>query len=133
MEISTTSQCSLGSRRATGPTSSAWPRAEGAPGGLVAAEALVGGHGALEVDAVAGADAGEAGLVERLLHHVGGPGVVGPLRDGEAAAVDGDRVAEAGVVEHGGGADGEADGVALVLDRGDGAELLDDSGEHQVS
>ena len=27
--------------------------------------------------------------------------------------------------------DGEPEGVALVLDRGDGAELLDDPGEHQ--
>ena len=50
--------------------------------------------------------------------------------DGQAAAVDGDRVAETGVLEHGGGAHGEADRVALVLDGLDGAELLDDSGEH---
>ncbi len=28
---------------------------------------------------------------------------------------------------------GQADGVPLVLDRGDGAELLDDAGEHQAS
>ena len=39
----------------------------------VAAQALVGGHGALEVDPVAGLDALQAGLVEGLLHDVGGP------------------------------------------------------------
>ena len=54
------------------------------------------------------------------------------LGDGEAAAVDRDRVAEHGALEHGGGRDGEPDRVALVGDLGDGAELLDDSGEHQL-
>ena len=98
----------------------------------VAAEPLVDGDGAFEVDPVAGGHAAERGLVERLLHQVGGPAAVAELGDGQAAAVDGDRVAQARALEHGGRGDGEPDGVALVGDLGDGAELLDDAGEHQL-
>ena len=99
----------------------------------VTAEALLGGDGSLEVDPVAGVDLVERRLVERLLHHVGGPGTALDRDDGQAAAVDRDRVAEAGAVEHGVGGDGETDRVGEVVDRGDGAELLDDAGEHQDS
>ena len=99
----------------------------------VAAEPGGRGDRALEVDPVARLDAGEAGLVERLLHDVGGPGVAVALGDGEAAAVDGDRVAQPGIRQHVLGVDGEPDGIALVLDPGDGAELFDDPGEHQLS
>src|SRR4029079_2046721 len=84
----------------------------------------------LEVDPVAGLHAGEAGLVERLLHDVGGPRVAVALGHRQAAAVDGDRVAQADVGEDVLGVDGEPEGVALVLDAGDGAQLLDDPGEH---
>ena len=65
----------------------------------VAAEPRVRGDRALEVDPVAGLDAVQAGLVEGLLHDVGGPGVAVALGDRQAAAVDGDRVAEPGVLE----------------------------------
>ena len=99
----------------------------------VAAEPGGRGDRALEVDLVARLDAGEAGLVERLLHDVGGPRVAVALGDGQAAAVDGDRVAQPGVREDVLGMDGEPDGITLVLDPGDGAELLDDPGEHQLS
>ena len=96
----------------------------------VAAEALVDGDRALEVDPVTRCHSCERGLVERLLHEVGGPATVAELGDGEAAAVDRDRVAQPGALEHRAGLDGEPDGIALVGDLGDGAELLDDSGEH---
>jgi hypothetical protein len=58
---------------------------------------------------------------------------VGALGHRQAAAVDRDRVAQPGVAQDGRGADREAQGVALALDRLDGAELLDDSGEHVSS
>jgi hypothetical protein len=50
--------------------------------------------------------------------------------DREAAAVDGDRVAERGVLHHERAAHGEAHGVLELLQGLDDAELLDDSGEH---
>ena len=99
----------------------------------VAAEPGLRGHRTLEVDPVAGLDTAQARLVERLLHDVGGPRVAVALGDGQAAAVDGDRVAEPGVGQHVLGVDGQPEGVALVLDPGHGAELLDDPGEHQLS
>src|SRR5215211_2825469 len=93
---------------------------------------LVGGDRALEVDAVAGGDLRQRGLVEGLLHDVRGPGRAVGGHDGEAAAVDRDRVTQVDVVEHGVRLDGQPDRVTQVVDVGDGAELLDDAGEHQL-
>src|SRR4029079_2148594 len=91
----------------------------------------------LEVHPVARRQLADGGLVQRLAHHVGGERVRSAGGrdggDGEAAAVDRDRVAERGVLEDGTRGDGEPDRVALVLDGGDGAELLDDAGEHVSS
>ena len=55
------------------------------------------------------------------------------LDDREAAAVDRDRVAVARVRDDERPAHAQAYGVALVLDGLDGAELLDDPGEHVQS
>src|SRR5690606_3603902 len=73
------------------------------------------------------------GLVERLLHDVGRPRVAVALGHREAATVDGDRVAEADVGKDVLGVEGEPQGIPLVLDPGDRAELFDDPGEHQRS
>ena len=53
--------------------------------------------------------------------------------DGQAAAVDGDRVAVAASSSDGGRARRSAGRVAEVVEGGDGAELLDDAGEHRRS
>ena len=121
--ISTTSQCSLGVRRTTLPVPSTWPCTMWPPSrvaGVTARSRLtrVPGQGA------------ERGLRQRLVHHVGGEGLTLLGRHGEAAAVDRDRVAQRGVAGDEGAADREPDRVTLVLQRLDGAELLDDAGEH---
>src|SRR4029077_9112745 len=80
---------------------------------------------ALEVHPVARGQVADGRLVQRLAHHVGGERGRSAggreRRDGEAAAVDRDRVAERGVLEDGGCGDGDPDRVALVLDGGDRA------------
>ncbi len=99
----------------------------------VPAEPLLRGDRALEVDPGAGPERPERGLVERLAHHVGGEDLAVVAHDREAAAVDGDRVAVARVGDDQRPAHAQAYGVALVLDGLDGAELLDDPGEHGQS
>src|SRR2546423_2177656 len=96
----------------------------------VAAEAVGQPDGPFEVDPVAGAQGSEGGAAQRLLHGVGRPPAVAELHGGEAAAVDGDRGAEDGVVEDGDGGDLEARPRGVGLDRPDRAQLLDDAGEH---
>ena len=101
------------------------------------AEPIAERHRPLEVDDVARHEATDHGAGERLAAHVGRPPPVADLDDGEAAAVDRDRGADRGVVEHGGGRDHEARrGVGAVSDRGDvadRAELLHDAREHAGS
>src|SRR5207248_2292257 len=65
----------------------------------------------------------------RLLADVRDPRRVVVLHDGEAGAVDGDRVADGGAVEHPGG----GDPVSLPGPALEPAELLDDPGEHVAS
>ena len=59
----------------------------------VAAEAVAGAQRQLEVDAVAGRDAGQRGAAQRLVHHVGRERRRRDRGGGQADAVDRDRVA----------------------------------------
>ena len=97
-------------------------------------EAVAERHRPLEVDDVSRREATGHRAGERLAADVGRPPPVADLDDGEAAAVDRDRGADGGIVEHGGGRDHEARRrVGAVPDRGDvadGAQLLHDAREH---
>ena len=70
----------------------------------------------------------QAGPVQGLPHHVRGEGPVQDLGDGQAHAVDRDRLAEGDAL--GGTPDGEPGRVAAVLDSGHLAEFCHDPGEH---
>ena len=100
----------------------------------VPAEPIAERHRPLEVDDVSRHEATDHRAGERLAADVGRPPPVAEVDDGEAAAVDGDRGADRGIVEHGRGVDHEARRrVRTVADRGnvaDGAELLHDAREH---
>ncbi|OMI41550.1 phosphoenolpyruvate synthase/pyruvate phosphate dikinase [Streptomyces sparsogenes DSM 40356] len=89
-------------------------------------------HGALQVDAGADGEGAEAGAVQGLGHDVGGEPAVLEVDDGEADAVDGDRVAVLGAFGDDGAADQEAGRVAEVLDGDDLTQFFDDSGEHSA-
>ena len=88
----------------------------------------------LEVDPVADLERAEGRPAEGLTHDVGDEAALVVLDDGEADPGDGDRAAVPRVGEHGARTDGEA-GVLTraVLDGQDGADLLDDPGEHHCS
>ena len=96
----------------------------------VAAEPAVGGHRALEVDAVARSERAQAAAGERLGHDVDREAGRVVLGHGEADAVDGDGGAVRRVADDEGSVDAQHGRVGAVLDRRDGAQLLDDSGEH---
>lgn len=99
----------------------------------VSAEPAADGHGPLQIDPGAGYECAEAGAVEGLGHDVGGElAAVFEVDDGEADAVDGDRVTVLGAFGDGGAAQTEAGGVAEVLDGGDLTQFFDDSGEHST-
>src|SRR5690606_4654246 len=92
--------------------------------------------GPLQVHLGAGHDRAEAGALERLGHQLHAERAVGAalgVDDGEADAVDGDRVAVAGVGGDRPRADGEHHHVRVLPHRGDLADLLDDPGEHARS
>ena len=96
---------------------------------------VVGRDRALEVDRGRRARAPPRRVLSRVsLHDVGGPGVAVALRrDGQAAAVDRDRVAEPGVARGRWSRGWSAGWRRPGPRRRDGAELLDDAGEHQWS
>lgn len=96
----------------------------------VAAETGAHGGGAFEVDAGADGEGAEAGAVEGFRHDVRGELVALVLDDGEADAVDGDRVTVLRALGDDGASQAEATRIAEVLDGGDLAQLFDDSGEH---
>ena len=79
-----------------------------------------------QVDRVAGPQRAEVGAAERLVDDVRGPRCRVDVDDGEAAAVDRDRVADLAVLDD--DARAEREPVAVAAD--DLAELLDDPGEH---
>src|SRR5699024_2879591 len=96
----------------------------------VAVEAAVGPHAALEVHGVAGGEVPEGGRGEGGGDDVGAPVLALDRSDGQAAAADGDRVAEGDALQDVRGADPQAGGVRTRAERVDGAELFDDAGEH---
>ncbi len=74
----------------------------------MSAEAIAERHRSLEVDDVSRHEATDHRAGQRLAADVGRPPPVADLDDGEAAAVDRDRGADRGIVEHGRGRDHEA-------------------------
>src|SRR5699024_7710787 len=94
----------------------------------VAVEAAVGPHAALEVHGVAGGEVPEGGRGEGGGDDVGAPVLALDRGDGQAAAADGDRVAEGDALQDVRGADPQAGGVRTRAERGDGAELGEDAG-----
>lgn len=89
------------------------------------------GKGGFEVDAVAGGEAADGGHAEGFGDGVEGEVVVsGDVGDGEAAAVDGDGVALGEGARKVRGVDGEAAPVVGGFGMEDGADGLDESGEH---
>src|SRR5450755_1760801 len=94
----------------------------------MAAQAVGEADRALQVDRCSRGQRAQARAVEGLPHHVRGEGPVHDLGDGQAHAVDGDRLPEEGVL--GGAPDGQARRVTAVLDSGHLAEFFHDSGEH---
>src|SRR4051812_13705333 len=100
----------------------------------VPAEPGADGRGALQVDLRAGFEHAERGTPQALPHHVGREDAVGVVDDGQADAVDRDRVAVPGVGRHDGPAYGEDRRVATrVGEVDDLTQFLDDAGEHQES
>ena len=92
----------------------------------MAAETVRQPHRALEVHRVAGLQVVEVGARERLVDRVRLPPARADLGDRHAAAVDGDRVADLGVLTRQRGGEAEAAAVARL----DPAQLLDYPGEH---
>ena len=68
----------------------------------MAAEASAGGERAFEIDEMAGLFFAEIGAAESFAGEIGGEVVCVEFDDGEAAAVDGDAVAEFGALGDGG-------------------------------
>src|SRR5438445_1106808 len=93
----------------------------------VTPEAATRRDGALEVDGAPRTQGAEGGPGQGLLRQLGGEGdlvaQVGKLHDGEADAVDGDRVADAEVTEPAGDLEPQA------RRRRDPPDLLDDAGK----
>src|SRR5919197_1798079 len=96
----------------------------------VAAERLAGPERRFEVDRGAGGEGAERGAGERFRHRVEREAIVVDLDDGQAAALDGDRVADRDLRRGARRPDAEADAVRAALDGGDTAALADDPGEH---
>src|SRR6185369_8478486 len=86
-------------------------------------------HRQLEVDAVALLDGTQSGDRERLVHRLGLEAVGGDRGCGEAAAVDGDRVALGDLRSEPGG-DAQAGALVAPVNRFDGAQVFDQAGEH---
>src|ERR1019366_5973755 len=104
----------------------------------VAVHPAAGGERAFQVDARAGAQIARVAAVERLRGEVGGEAIGAQSGDGETDAVDGDTGAHGGIAQAGGTADGETrsgagscGGSCGVSCGNYGAELLNNSGEHQ--
>src|SRR5690606_1638695 len=89
------------------------------------------GGGALQVDPLIDHERAKRRPVESLLHDVGGGDLAVHIGHREADAVAGDRVAGAGVGGDERSADGEHGSVAVPVEAGHAAQLLDDPGEHQ--
>jgi hypothetical protein len=101
----------------------------------VAAEAVAGAHGALEVGGGAGRPA-RRGLGDRLLGELDLEALGVVRDDGEAAAGDGDRRADGQVVEHprlDAHAHVAAVGAARLAGPAHAADFFHDAGEHQRS
>src|SRR5665811_1635745 len=96
----------------------------------VAAEPGVRLQRTFKVDVVADVKVAEVRLVERFLHDVGAETGGCPVHDRQAAAIDGDRIPVRRVFNDQRSFDGEADGVAEIIDGDDLAALLHDAGEH---
>ena len=101
------------------------------PGDEVPAEAPVGRHRALQVDVASRRERAERGALERLVHDVCREGLGGDARGGQAHAVRGDAVADLHVVKDLWRLDLERGGPRAACDALDGADGLDDAGEHQ--
>ena len=67
----------------------------------MAAVAAVGGKWTFEVDRIAGRETPEVRAIHRFGYGVGGPPIVTPLDDGQAAPVHSDRRSHLDVAEHG--------------------------------
>ncbi|MPM98389.1 hypothetical protein SDC9_145575 [bioreactor metagenome] len=96
----------------------------------VAAETGIGGHRPFQVHPGALPQCAEVGAVEGLGHHIDAEGLLVELGDGQADAVDADRVPVAGVGDHHGTTDAQYRGVLPESDIDDVADLLDNAGEH---
>src|SRR5699024_10273741 len=93
----------------------------------VAVEPAVGPHAALEVHGVAGGEATEGGRGEGGGDDVGAPVLAVDRGDGQAAAADGDRVAERDALQDVRGADPQprcADWVSRVILGGFGRVVI---------
>ena len=73
----------------------------------VPAEAVVEPDRPFEIDRITVPGTGEARAGDGLVRHVGLPPVVAPCGDRQAAAVDGDRIAETDIGEDVAGADAQ--------------------------
>ena len=101
----------------------------------VPSHAVAGAQGAFQVDPAPRRQGPQTGALEGLSHDIGDEDAVGQLRDGQAAAVDTDRVARARALDDDRSSNRQSGGARLqggaVLQRNDLPELLNDSGEHQ--
>src|SRR6185295_7142450 len=95
----------------------------------MAAEPVREPHRALEIDRVAGPKIVEVGARQRLVDRIRLPPTRTDVGDGHAAAVDGDRVADFGVLTRHGCIEAETAAVANVH----APQLLDYPGEHDSS
>src|SRR5690606_8175934 len=96
----------------------------------VAAEPTVGTHRPLQVDQPAGFDAVQAGALQRLGDDIDGELVIGGVHNGQAHAVDRDRISVPRVLCDHRTPHGEPRGLRVRLHARDLAKFLDNPGEH---
>ena len=97
----------------------------------MAAKLFAGGHGLFEIDAHPRPQFTEGGLANGFPGKIGGEAIVSHGDNREAATVHGDAVGDGQMRSDRGRVDGEPSAVRVELQGIDGAEMLDDAGEHK--
>jgi hypothetical protein len=98
----------------------------------MAAKLFACGHGLFKIDAHARPQFTEGGLANGFAGKIGGKAIITHGDNREAAAVHSDAVGDSQMRSDRGRVYGEPAAVRVELQGIDGAEVLDDAGEHEV-